>query len=71
MMAVVLVAYFFAVMVPERDYPLMVGPYETWAECASVREWLDRRGYESDGCGLIPLPQEAVQLKPLELPKEQ
>lgn len=70
-MALVLVAYFFAVMLPDREYPLLVGGYAEWAECASVREWLDQRGYETSSCGLMPLPQEAIKLSVLELPHEE
>lgn len=69
-MSSTLVAYFFALMIPTQEYPVLVGPYGEWAECASVREWLDRRGYETSGCGLMPLPQEAEYLDVFELPKE-
>lgn len=47
---------------------MLIGPYADWSDCASVREWLDRRGYETDSCLLMPFPQEAVQLEVLELP---
>lgn len=69
-MLVTLVAFFFSLMLPDREYPILIGPYADWAECASVREWLDRRGYETDGCYLLSIPQEAVQLEPLHLPQE-
>jgi len=70
-MSVLLVAFYFSMMVPDRAYPLLVGPYTEWDECASVREWLDRRGYETDSCLLMPFPQEAVKLEVLELPHEE
>lgn len=69
-MLVLLVAFYFSLMVPHQDYPIMIGPYADWSECASIREWLDRRGYETDSCLLMPFPQEAVQLHTLELPPE-
>jgi len=70
-MLAILVAFYFSMMVPDRAYPLLVGPYTEWDECASVREWLDRRGYETDSCLLMPFPQEAVKLEVLELPHEE
>ena len=70
-MLTLLVAFYFSMMVPDRAYPLLVGPYVEWDECASVREWLDRRGYETDSCLLMPFPQEAVKLEVLELPHEE
>lgn len=70
-MIVLILAYYFSCMVPPQVYPMMIGPYTTWEECASVREWLDRRGYETAGCGLLPYPLEgAVKLGVIELPPE-
>lgn len=70
-MLMILVSFYFSIMIPERDYPMLIGPYDDWSECASVREWLDRRGYETDSCLLMPFPQEAVKLEVLELPHEE
>lgn len=70
-MLMILVSFYFSIMIPERDYPILVGPYTDWDECASVREWLDRRGYETGSCLLMPFPQEAVKLNVLELPHEE
>ena len=68
-MLALLVAFYFSVMVPDMEYPLLIGPYTEWSDCASVREWLDRRGYETDSCLLMPFPQEAIKLEVLELPR--
>lgn len=56
-----IVAFYFGMLVAGQEWPVMVGPYETWEECASVREFLDRRGYETDTCSLLPYPQEESQ----------
>jgi hypothetical protein len=69
-MLTLLVAFYFSIMIPDRDYPMLIGPYTEWNECASVREWLDRRGYETDSCLLMPFPQESMQLEVLHLPLE-
>ena len=69
-MIVLLLAYYFSCMVPPQEYPLMVGPYMTWEECASVREYLDRRGYETGGCSLLSYPLEgSVLLEVIEIPR--
>lgn len=57
-MTVLLVAFYFGCMVGGQEWPLIIGPYEDWDDCASVREFLDRRGYETDTCALLPYPQE-------------
>lgn len=65
-----LVAYYFSLIVSWQSYPLLVGPYSSWDDCASVREFVDRRGYETDGCSTLPLPQESIYLEVGYLPKE-
>jgi len=50
-------AFYFSLLLPERGYPLLIGPYETWDECASVREWIDRLNFETDYCAQMPYPQ--------------
>ena len=70
-MLALLVAFYFSVMVPNMDYPLLIGPYAEWSDCASVREWLDRRGYETDSCLLMPFPQESQELQVFFLPLEE
>lgn len=70
-MLALLVAFYFSVMVPGMEYPLLIGPYADWSECASVREWLDRRGYETDSCLLMPFPQESQELQVFFLPLEE
>lgn len=68
---ITIVAFYFSVMVPPQEWPVVIGPYETWEECASVREFLDRKGYETDSCGTMPYPQEGSQLlKVIEIPKK-
>lgn len=57
-MTSILVAFYFSLIVLEREWPVVVGPYELWSDCASVREFLDRRGYETVECGLMIVPQE-------------
>ncbi len=53
-----LVAFYFMCLVPSQEHPLVVGPYSTWDECASVREFLNARGYETGGCSVMPFPQD-------------
>ena len=65
-----LVAFFFSMLVACQEWPVLIGPYETWDGCASVREWLDRRGYETDDCSTLPLPQDSILLDTLHLPPE-
>lgn len=65
-----LIALYFSVLIPEQEWPLLIGPYETWPECASVREFLDHRGYETAGCTAMPYPQEdAFLLRVGDLPR--
>ena len=64
-----LVAFYFSLMVVTQAWPVTVGPYATWAECASVREYIDRRGYETGGCGVMPYPQpDSVLLQVIDVP---
>ena len=67
-MIVILAAFYFGMLIDTQDWPVVVGPYEVWEECASVREYLDRRGYETDGCYLMPYPQESVYLSVGDIP---
>lgn len=65
-----LIALYFSVLIPEQEWPLLIGPYETWSECASVREFLDHRGYETAGCTVMSYPQEdAFLLRVGDLPR--
>lgn len=68
-MTVAIVAFFFGVLVSGQEHPVLVGPYETWEECASVREFLDRREYETDICAVLPLPQESQRLQVGDVPQ--
>jgi hypothetical protein len=63
-----IMAFYFAVMVLSQGWPVMIGPYSEWAECASVREYLDRRGFETGSCELMPIGQEAKRLEVIDLP---
>jgi len=66
-----LVAFYFMCLIPSQDHPVVVGPYRTWDDCASVREFLDRRGYETGGCSVMPFPQDdSVELNVGDLPRE-
>src|SRR3990167_1475515 len=67
-MIVLLVAFYFSMLIETQGWPVVVGPYEEWQECASVREFLDRRGYETDGCYLMPYPQESIHLSVGDIP---
>lgn len=60
-MTLTIIAFYFGVLISGQDWPVMIGPYETWAECASVREYLDRRDYVTDSCAPLPVPQEESQ----------
>ena len=49
-------------MLSTQNYPVMLGPYESWEECTKVREWLDGRAYETDNCETFPYPQVGSQM---------
>lgn len=68
-MIFMLVAFYFSVLIEAQEWPIVVGPYEEWEECASVREYLDRRGYETDGCYLMPYPQDSIYLSVGDIPR--
>ena len=57
-----IIAWFLSIMVSWQVYPLIAGPY-TLEECYAVREWLDRRGYDTDDCTMMSVEQEAVKLE--------
>lgn len=63
-----LMAFYFSLMVVMQEWPVLIGPYREWSECASVREFLDRRGYETSACELMPMGQEAEHLNVIDLP---
>lgn len=63
-----LIAFYFSLLLFYQEWPVLIGPYETWEECASVREMLDRRGYETDDCTLLPVEQEARKLEVIDIP---
>lgn len=69
-MDTILLAYYFSALVAGRDYPVVIGPYASWDECASVREWVDRKfQLETAGCGLLPFPQyESVLMQVFDVP---
>ena len=70
-MSLILCAFYFSLMLSTQNYPVMVGPYESWEECAKVREWLDGRAYETDNCETFPYPQSGSQMLVVPyLPKE-
>jgi len=66
----ILVAYYFGLIVYWQEWPILAGPYEEWAACASVREYLDRRNYLTDSCALLPYPQESQAIQVGGLPRE-
>lgn len=63
-----LMAFYFALVLMSQDWPILVGPYPDWSACASVREFLDRRGYETGSCELLPIDQDAKHLEVIDLP---
>lgn len=66
----ILVAYYFGLLVYWQEWPVLAGPYEEWAACSSVREYLDRRKYLTDSCALLPYPQESQVIQVGGLPQE-
>ena len=66
----ILAAYYFGLLVAWQEWPILAGPYEEWVACASVREYLDRRGYLTDSCALLPYPQESQVIQVGGLPQE-
>lgn len=65
-----LVAFYFSILVSWQEYPVVIGPYTTWDECSLVREFLDRRQYETDSCAIMSIPQESIYLEVGYLPVE-
>lgn len=63
-----MIAFYFTLMLMSQDWPILVGPYEEWEQCASVREFLDRRGYDTGACEPMSLGQEARHLEVIDLP---
>ena len=57
-----LIAWYLSIMVLWQSNPLIAGPY-TVEECHAVSEWLERRGYETDGCSIMSVGQEAIVLQ--------
>jgi hypothetical protein len=61
-----LLGYFFSLLLMmhsgDLDVPILAGPYDDWSQCASVREYLDRRGYETSDCELMSIPQQSFML---------
>lgn len=64
-----LIAVYFTVVVWWVECPVLIGPYENVSACASVRERLDRRGYETGACGYMSAMQEAELLDVGYLPR--
>ncbi len=70
-MSLIVCAFYFSLMLSTQNYPVMVGPYDSWEECTKVREWLDWRAYETDDCETFPYPQGGSQMLIVPyLPKE-
>lgn len=67
----VVMAFYFSMLLVGALVPGLVGPFETWEECASVREWVDHLGHDTATCGVMPFPQEAQVLHVFDLPKEE
>ena len=65
-----IVAFYFSMLVNWQEHPLLVGPYENLDECQSVREFLDRRSYETSDCAYMTYPQESIYLEVGYLPYE-
>ena len=63
-----LVAYYFSLLLFYQEWPVLIGPYDEWDDCASVREYLDRRGYETGECSLLSFPQDARLLNVVDIP---
>ena len=63
-----LIAYFLILILVGHDCPVLVGPFEDRSGCLDVREWVERRGYETGGCSVLSLPQEAIMVHVGELP---
>ena len=67
-----LLAYFFSLLLMmqqvDQDVPIVAGPYYEWEQCESVREYLDRRGYETDDCILMATSEQAVKLEVVDIP---
>lgn len=61
-------AFFFSLLLFGQEWPVLIGPYEAWDQCASVREYLDRRGYETGECSLMPIEQDARRLDVVDIP---
>ena len=64
-----ILAFFFALVVPWQIWPITAGPYESWDACNDIRQWYEQRGYETDSCAPMPLPQaDARPLRVLDIP---
>lgn len=58
-----LIAYFFAIIISIEEGPILIGPYKDYSDCASVEEFLTKRGYETETCSILPLPQDSITLQ--------
>lgn len=63
-----LLAFYFSLLLFAQDWPVLIGPYETSEECNAVREFADRRGYETDDCELMSQPQDSKFLEVVQIP---
>jgi len=63
-------AFYFGIMVPWQAHPVLIGHYEDWETCESVREWVDHLGFETDSCDRLPYPQISVALNVFDVPRE-
>lgn len=58
-------------MVPEQEWPILLGPYPDKETCEAEWRFLERRGFgDTAGCSIyaLPLPDHAKQLYPPDVP---
>ncbi len=63
-----LLSYFLILVLAWQECSVLVGPFPERSACMDVQEWLDRRGYETGGCSVLPIPQEAIMVRVGDLP---
>ena len=56
-----IIAYFFVALL--NGYPVLYGPYGDRSSCMDVEEWVSRRGYETETCTMMSVPQESTVLQ--------
>jgi hypothetical protein len=66
-----LISFFLFVLVSWQQWPITLGPY-THEECLTVKEFLDRKGYDVSSCGIMSVPQEdSIKLEVPYIPTQQ